>query len=125
MLYSWARRFTLTVLLSTQVYDNKVQSNFDNLDSWGLGLIFQIIENMNINEPDDLIPGYLTTNIPQTHILIQQKSMEKLFNKEIHDNKYQKKIIHMSKLVETMFIPNKALKMWVRLGCSISVLTVS
>ena len=41
-----------------------------------------------------------------------QKSMEKLLNKEIPINKYQKKINHtcMSNLVETMFIIMKVLK---------------
>ena len=38
-----------------------------------------------------------------------------VLNEEIPVNKYEKKINHMSKLVETIFIILKVLKLWVRL----------
>ena len=38
-----------------------------------------------------------------------------VLNEEIPVNKYEKKIDHMSKLVETIFIILKVLKLWVRL----------
>ena len=38
-----------------------------------------------------------------------------VLNEEIHISKYQKKINHMSKLVEMMFIILKCLNLWVRL----------
>ena len=38
-----------------------------------------------------------------------------MLNEEIPVNKYEKKINHMSKLVEMIFIILKVLKLWVRL----------
>ena len=38
-----------------------------------------------------------------------------MLNEEIPVNKYEKKIDHMSKLVETIFIVLKVLKLWVKL----------